>query len=140
LTVGIKKADGTGAEFDADTTVTGEETTVYAKWKFTPGVAKVVDGALVQEGITLEAGGSPQGGFSGTWNSDGSVTLKDGAFGFKFPEGWNEYDFITLDWVYNYEYDEPPQDMIFKQGLTGTDYPETQWQWQVRHRKQKIPH
>jgi len=117
------RADGSGTDFTATTVVTAD-ITVYAKWKFTAGTVTTVDGALVQNGVTVtQTTGSNQGTWSGSISAkDGSATYKGGSITYTFPTGFASYDFVELEYVYTNLNSTAPNNLIYKQGTTTTDY------------------
>jgi len=111
-------AETGGLVFDENTPVT-EDIEVFAKWKFVAGTPQVDGETLVHvaPNITSNAGdGGVQGSWSGTI-SDGSANYSSGAVRYMFPVEAADYDYVTLDYVFN-----GTMGVILKQGTTGTDF------------------
>jgi uncharacterized repeat protein (TIGR02543 family) len=116
------KADGTGTVFTKDTPVTGD-IKVFAQWSFTAGEAQTLGATLVLNAPEMvQSTNASHGTWSGSINTDGSVTYQGGAFTVNFPTGYENYDFVDVDWVYTNANADQPSDMIFKQGTTQADY------------------
>jgi uncharacterized repeat protein (TIGR02543 family) len=108
--------------------VTGS-VTYFARWKFTAGVPTVEGETWVHDAPLLVT--SEGDGYQGTWNSnntinvDNSLTLaaegannyNGGAIRYLFPDGADDYDYVTLDYVYTGTLTIQP-----KQGTTNAAY------------------
>jgi uncharacterized repeat protein (TIGR02543 family) len=104
---------------DENTPVT-DNMTVYAHWRFEPGMQEIVGETMVHTAprmYTNDDEGPTQGTYDGTENPDGSVTLTSGAVRYLFPDGYSDYDFVTLEYIHTGNLA-----VILKRGATSTDY------------------
>jgi uncharacterized repeat protein (TIGR02543 family) len=120
------KADGSGTAFTAETLL-DKSIEVYAQWKFEPGEAEVIGIRLVHDGPRLTKSTSGQteiyGDFSGTENYNGSITFRSGAVLYPFPEGFDQYDFVQIDYVTTTPANDAREfKVILKQYGKGDDY------------------
>jgi hypothetical protein len=104
-----------GTQFTGTSVTSNME--VFARWNFTAGTAQVVGDTMEHIAPLMTTGGGAQGTFDGTVNTDGSVTFSGGAVRYMFPANYNNYDFVTLDYI-----QDGGLHVILKQGDTGTDY------------------
>jgi uncharacterized repeat protein (TIGR02543 family) len=113
-------ADGTTSFNETD--VTGDME-VFAHWRFQAGTPTVVGDVMtiIAPATTSNSGDSDssiQGAWNGTTNADGSVSWTSGAARFAFPAGYEDYDFLDLDYVAT----DLAGGTVLKEGETNIDY------------------